>query len=210
MHDLTFRVTGPQRRALLIRAAQVAAVAAVLGVVAIVAPSRLGVPAADLAAGLGLGALVIFYAWAAYATSYTECTPTGIRTRGLGGRRGCPWSEVSSAYVMGYTGSRLVVVRTVSGKRFWLGAPIDSSLVRDPDFAEKAQQIMDYQRKAVLGRLSDHEGAAPPSADESAARPSSDPVQLSDRDRRGLDIPWKAPAEWPEDPHGRRADPQEP
>ncbi|HEY2316137.1 MAG TPA: hypothetical protein VGH96_21190, partial [Streptosporangiaceae bacterium] len=44
---------------------------------------------------LGTGALVCLYAFTAYLLAVTECTPAGIRTRGLGGPRRCSWSQVT-------------------------------------------------------------------------------------------------------------------
>lgn len=188
MHSLTFRVSGPQRRKMLIGAAIVTAVATMLGIVVDVTRSGLGGRVAAYAIGAGLGALISFYACASYAIVYTECTPTGIRTRGLGGRRGCPWAQVRDISQRASAMNRIAVVTTTSGRRFWLGAPVDGSVVRDPEFAEKLEQITDYWRMAVLGRLSGGEGAG---------RPSLGTTQLSDSDDRDFDIPWKPPPEWP-------------
>ena len=44
---------------------------------------------------LGTGALVCLYAFTAYLLAVTECTPAGIRTRGLAGPRRCSWSQVT-------------------------------------------------------------------------------------------------------------------
>jgi hypothetical protein len=45
--------------------------------------------------------------------------------------------------------SGVVRISTSHGLSFWLGAPVDSRLMRDPDFTSKVLQIMDYWTSAT-------------------------------------------------------------
>ncbi len=102
---------------------------------------RLAGRAGAYATGLGIAALVYQYAFVAYSIAYTECTAKGIRTRGLAGRRDCPWTQVRDISPVSYSRNGIVVVTTASGRRFWLGAPVDGGVMRDPEFAAKVLQI---------------------------------------------------------------------
>src|SRR5215472_14895011 len=90
--DLTFRTTGRQLRNLLIGAVVVTALGAAAGVAVADHAGGGGGPLPS-AIGLGIAALIYLYALVAYAVAHTECTPAGIRTRGLGGRRSCRWAD---------------------------------------------------------------------------------------------------------------------
>jgi hypothetical protein len=79
-----------------------------------------------------------------YARAFTECTADGIRTRGLGGVRQCSWPQVADIAIRLTPGSRLVVVTTADGTRFWLGAPVDGGTMPDPQFTSKFGQIVNY------------------------------------------------------------------
>jgi hypothetical protein len=84
--------------------------------------------------------------------------------------------------------TRIAIVTTTSGRRFWFGAPVDGRVVRDPEFAEKLLQISDYWHMAILGRVSYGEAAG-------ATRLGT--TTSPDRDDHQFDIPWKPPPEWP-------------
>jgi hypothetical protein len=98
------------------------------------------------AVGAGLGALVCIYACVGYAGAFTECTRSRIRTRGLLGIRECSWTSVRGITPLS---SGVVRISTSHGVSFWLGAPVDSGLMRDPNFASKVLQIMDYWTSAT-------------------------------------------------------------
>ena len=96
----------------------------------------------------GAGGLVCLYPFTAYMLAVTECTPTEIRTRGLGGPRRCSWPEVTDIGLR-YTSRSLVVsVTTRSGRQFWLGAPMHG----DPEFDKKLSQIQAYWRVITAGQ----------------------------------------------------------
>jgi hypothetical protein len=188
MRDLEFRITGSQRRNLLTGTAVLILVAAMLGVAAALTHSGLGGPAAPYAVGAGLGALINFYAYVSYVMAYTECKPDGIRTRGLGGRRDCPWAQVRDIAPRISNLTVIVVVTTASGRRFWLGAPVDGKFVRDPEFANKLSEISGYWHMAALGWVG---------RGEAAERRGLGIRRSPDGDDSNVDIPWKAPPEFP-------------
>ena len=146
VHSLTFRITSRQLRNLLIGALFITAAAVGSG---IAAADRAGPGGRTMASavGLGIAALLYFYAVAAYAVARTECKPTGIRTRGLGGPRSCGWADMRDISVRRGR-SRIVVVTTAAGRRFWLGAPVDGGIMPDPDLAAKLAQICGYWHSA--------------------------------------------------------------
>jgi hypothetical protein len=153
VHSLTFRITSRQLRNLLIGALFLTATAVGSG---IAAADRAGPAGSTMASavGLGIAALLYFYVVAAYAAARTECKPTGIRTRGLGGPRSCLWADVRDISVRRGR-SRIVVVTTAASRRFWLGAPVDGGIMPDPDLAAKLAQIRGYWQSAVIGTPGD-------------------------------------------------------
>jgi hypothetical protein len=84
-----------------------------------------------------------------YMRAFIECTPDGARTRGLGGKRQCSRPQVADIVIRPSPGSRLVVITTKDGVRFWLGAPVDGGVMPDPEFSVKFDQIVDYCLAAV-------------------------------------------------------------
>jgi hypothetical protein len=136
---LRFQITVAQKRGLLILL--LIAAAPVLGLAACHERWE--------AAGFGVAVLVAAWAYLMYALALTECTADGIRTRGLGGVRQCPWQQVADIAIRRDPGSRLVVVTAVDGTRFWLGAPVDGGVMPDPEFATKFRQIVGYWRTAA-------------------------------------------------------------
>ena len=152
---LIFRVTAGQRRALLITAAVITVLAAAL---AWAGP-------AVLAAGVGIAALFTVYYAVAYATAYTECTPAGLRARGVTWRRFLPWARLRDIAVRDHASAaqirywsptpakplRIAIVTADDGTRFWLGAPIDAGQgLGDPEFEDKIWQIRHYWRSRML------------------------------------------------------------
>ncbi len=140
-----FRITTRQRRNLLIGTAIVTVAATGLSVAAAIGWGSGGTLGA-YAIGAGIGALVSLYASLAYAIAFTECTAAGIRSRGLAGRRYCPWPQVRDISVRSRSMNSTVIVTTTSGTRFRLGAPVDGRVARDPEFWEKLLQIRNYWR----------------------------------------------------------------
>jgi len=131
--ELRLAITGRQKRGLLLLLTFVAMAALVLGILR-----------EPFAIAMGIAALVVLWTYVMYVRAFTECTPDGIRTRGLGGKRWCPWPQVADIAVRLNPGSRLVVVTTKDGVRFWLGAPVDGGVMPDPEFSVKFEQIVDY------------------------------------------------------------------
>jgi len=158
---LIFRVTASQRRALVITAAVSTVLAAVLAWVGLAARNESFL--AVLAAGVGIVALAAVYYAVAYATAYTECTPAGLRTRGVTWRRLLAWERLrdiavrdsgSARYQYRYPTRakplRIVIITADDGTRFWLGAPIDGAQgLGDPEFEDKIGQIRHYWHVVV-------------------------------------------------------------
>jgi hypothetical protein len=104
---------------------------------------------APWAIGAGIAALICLYSWVAYARAFTECTPAGLRTRGLGGLTECSWPGVSDIVLRPHGRTVTVMVTTTTGTRFRLGVPVDGGVMGDPRFRVKAQQILDYWHSAT-------------------------------------------------------------
>jgi hypothetical protein len=146
MRDLRFQPTPRQLRGLRNYALILIAATAVL---ALIASLVRGGPLAGWAMGAGLGALIGVWAYVMYARASTECTPAGIRTRGLGGLRQCSWPQVADIAIRPGTGTTIRVT-TVGGTRFLLGVPVNGGVMRDPEFGSKLRQIQEYWRSATL------------------------------------------------------------
>jgi hypothetical protein len=84
------------------------------------------------------------YAWAVYAAAFTECTPTGLRTRGFSGTRQSAWPGIADIRVRPYGQTASVMVTTASGARFRLGAPVDGGVMKDPEFMNRTLQVIAY------------------------------------------------------------------
>lgn len=149
MNHLTFRITGRQLRGLGLYVLLLAGVAVLLAVLAAVSGGGWGSTPGWWAFGAGFGALVGLWALVMYARAFTECTPTGIHTRGLAGTRDCRWGEVADIVPRPYRGTVIVSVITTYGSRFWLGAPVAGGVMGDPEFGAKLAQIQQYWRSVV-------------------------------------------------------------
>ena len=125
----------------------------------------LGILTALVLAGLGgfaqawsassssvLGALVCLYAFTAYLLAVTECTPAGIRTRGLAGSRRCSWSQVTDISLRHGRRSVRITVTTALGRRFWLGAPVHGGVVSDPKIYDKFRRSRPTGAQSHPGR----------------------------------------------------------
>lgn len=128
--------------------AGICGVAVVLAVFwALSGPHRSGT-LAMWAIGAGVAGLICLYASIAYARAFTECTPAGLRTRGLAGTRTCPWAEVRTIAPRVYRQTTTVMVTTVHGTRFRLGVPVTGGVMSDPEFGQRAEQIWQYWQRA--------------------------------------------------------------
>lgn len=181
---LMFRVTASQRRALVISSAVVTAVAVVLAGAALAVPNPARLAA--LAVSAGILALISVYYSVAYAAAYTECTPAGLRVRGVTRRRFLPWARLRDIAVRDYGSSpyrgpgkslRIVIITADDGTRFWLGAPIGGGQgLGDPQFEDKIWQIRHYWRSRMSsGALparrppADHHEAGAPRASQAGS-----------------------------------------
>lgn len=190
--NLIFRVTASQRRALAITVVVLTALASALSGAA-AAFSNPGGRLTVIAAGVGLAALLVLYYAVAYAVAYTECTPAGLRVRGVAWRRFLPWERLRDIAVRDYASSpyrvgpsrplRIVIVTALDGSRFWLGAPIDGGQgLGDPQFEDKIGQIQRYWHSArsrsvppVHALLGEHDPASPQHVGQADAEFPSDP-----------------------------------
>lgn len=107
-----------------------------------------------LGAVISLNVLIGLYENVAYTRAFTECTPAGVRTRGLAGTRRCPWPHVGGIACQRRAGGVIVIVTTTSGAYFRLGAPVDGISMRDPDLRSKVAQVQQYWRLAAGPSLS--------------------------------------------------------
>lgn len=96
------------------------------------------------AAGIGIGTLIGTWAYVMYTRAFTECSPAGIRTRGLTGQTQCPWTQVARIELRPYGQTITMMVTTTSGTRFRLGAPVNGGAMGDPEFGSKAEAIQQY------------------------------------------------------------------
>jgi hypothetical protein len=135
MAELRLTITVRQKRGLLLLLVIVGLAALVLALMRPLA-----------AVWLGIAELLVLWAYVMYARAFTECTPDGIRTRGLGGQRQCSWPQVANIRL--HPRSRLVVVTTRDGRRFWLGVPVDGGVMPDPEFTVKFKQVVRYWHAA--------------------------------------------------------------
>lgn len=125
--------------------------------------------------GIGFGAAALTVGWCAvmYSLAYTECTAAGIRSRGLGLPWRCDWDEVGQIAIRpamrGPTAT--VLLTTVSGRQYTLGAPVSGGVMADRDFGNRAREIRDYWQRAA-GRTgpSDLAAASPAGAPVASAR----------------------------------------
>jgi hypothetical protein len=149
MDELRFEVTDYQQRAMLVSTRIVAVVALAVTFAWLPLLGLKGVRAFWLAwgpGGLALGALISLYAYWAYSRAYAVCSSSEIRTKGLAGRREASWADVTDVSLM--VGVGVIRVRAKGGRKFWLGAPIDSAVVRDPAVVAKYMAILQYWRSA--------------------------------------------------------------
>ena len=129
--------------------AGICGVAVVLAVFwALSGPHRSGT-LAMWAIGAAVGGLICLYATMAYARAFTECTPAGLRTRGLARTRECPWADVRALAPHVYRQTTTVMVTTAGGTRFRLGVPVTGGVMPDPEFGQRAEQIWRYWQWAA-------------------------------------------------------------
>jgi len=117
------------------------------------------------AAGAGIGTVTVLWSYAVYARAFTQCSPAGIRTRGLSGATECPWAQVASIELRPYKQTVTVMVTTASGVRFRLGAPVNGGVMGDPEFGSKVEAIQQYWLAVT---------AAPPASASDSAEVGSD------------------------------------
>jgi hypothetical protein len=165
MENLTFRPTRRQLRNLALLTLGTAAATVAILVPAFALHVNLPQRVADWGIGLGLGSLIAGYCLVMYRLAVTECTPGGIRSRGLGGQRQCRWEDVAEIAIRRSIGSRsttaTVIITTTAGSQFLLGAPVAGGIMPDPDFGRKAGQIRRYWHTAT-GAADDADSAPVP------------------------------------------------
>jgi hypothetical protein len=149
---LVFRITPGQLRYVRILTVVFAIIAAGLCVGADYRPASLFTV---LAFCFGVGFLGALWVTIASPLQFTECSPDGIRARGLGFRlRSCPWAEVEKISKVINKGATIRVTRR-DGSRFTLGVP-SSTAWADDRFDVKLAQITEYWKQAA-----GHDLAAP-------------------------------------------------
>jgi PH (Pleckstrin Homology) domain-containing protein len=142
--DLTIRTAPRQLRGLRRFVVAVAAITALLILGSVLADGSVSGTLGLYAFVTGIVSVTGLWTYVMYARTVTECTPAGIRTRGLSGRTQCPWAHVTGIDLRPYRGTVTVMVTTTSGTRFRLGAPVSGGVMGDPEFRSKVEAIQDY------------------------------------------------------------------
>ena len=149
MDNLVFRVPPDQLRYTRVGAAVLASVTVVLAAIAYFRPSALiGV----LTFSFALGLVMALWANVTSPRAFTECSPDGIRARGLLGFRirSCPWAEVDKISVVdGSRGTSTIMVTRHDGSRFRLGVPSSPGNWPDRDFGAKFARISSYRQEVA-------------------------------------------------------------
>jgi hypothetical protein len=120
--------------------------------VALIASSRLSDRGFGAVVG-GACAIVLFViVYAAFTRNVTVLDERGLRTRWhLLPVRRCNWEDVRLVRVIttGNSPSRYVKVEPRAAKPFHLGAPLDTAGMRDPQFGDRADEILRYWSAAT-------------------------------------------------------------
>ena len=161
--EIRFALAERQRRKIL----YVIPVLAGPGAVALIPPGRLSDRGFGAVVG-GACAIVLFViVYAAFARNVAVLDESGLRTRWhLLPVRRCSWENVRLVRVIttGNGPSRYVKVEPRTAKPFHLGAPLDTAGMRDPQFGDRAAEILRYWRAAARpkpppSRLGPEDGA---------------------------------------------------
>jgi hypothetical protein len=151
---LTFRATSRQIGFLGAAVAILAVVAAAI----LIPHYEAGVGLSGVLFGWGLAAAVCApsVAWVLlrYKRAFTECSPAGIRSRGLTREWRCDWANVREVAIRRSVNPRgpdtyTVLVTTGGGDRLLLGMPVGGGIMPDPDFEAKAGRIRAYWQAAT-------------------------------------------------------------
>lgn len=104
-----------------------------------------------LGIGAGTGAAIVGWCAVLYSRAFTECTPAGIRSHGLGPAWHCDWQDVHQINVQpGRRGpTATVVLMTSDGIVRRLGAPVAGGVMPDRTFESKVRKIRDYWHQAA-------------------------------------------------------------
>lgn len=151
MDNLLFRITTRQLRGLRVSAVALVAITAGL---ATVAHSRPSVPTLGYLLAFAVSLLLVLWVNVTSLRAFTECSPKGVRARGLFGTgiRSCPWAEVSDISLVSQRMTTMIIVIRRDGSRFRLGVPRDSPAMADRDLDAKFAQISGYWREAAVTR----------------------------------------------------------
>jgi len=154
MEVVTFRPTSRQI-ALLVTSVAVLAIAALAILVPhYAAGARLASAVFSWGLAAAIGVPLLGWALLRYKRAFTECSPAGIRSRGLSREWQCDWADVREIAIRRSSNPRgpntyTVIVTTVSGDRLLLGMPVRGGLMPDADFEAKAARIRAYWQAAI-------------------------------------------------------------
>ena len=149
-----FEIPRRQFKQLFIFAGVLAGVGVVLDLLALVVFGKVLLMPLMWGIGLTLAGAFALYAAMAYTRAYTEITADGIRTRGLYGTKRATWADVKdiTVYNPRNQGVDTIKIRLFSGKTFQLGAPTNSPVMSDPEFAAKMERIVAAWHSGVAAR----------------------------------------------------------
>jgi hypothetical protein len=149
-----FRATGRQLAFLAIAVAVLALVAAAILVPHYAAGAGMGSAVFGWGLAAAIGAPSVAWVLLRYKRAFTECSPAGIRSRGLTREWRCDWAHVREIAIRRSVNPRgpdtyTVVVNTVGGDRLLLGMPVSGGIMPDPDFQTKVAGIREYWQAAI-------------------------------------------------------------
>jgi hypothetical protein len=150
---LTFRPTRTQVRYLTLLTVGLGLLAAVILLIRYAA----GISLPDRVYNCGVAAAICtpLAGWVLlrYARAFTECSPAGIRSRGLTREWQCKWEYVREVAVRASTArsqrTYTVILTATDGGRLRLGMPVSGGIMPDPDFTAKVARIRAYWRDAA-------------------------------------------------------------
>jgi hypothetical protein len=86
--------------------------------------------------------------------AFTELSPSGIRARGFGRLRDCPWPEIADIKMQTLRGTRSIIVTRRDRSHFRLAVPADRGpFMSDVDFTSKFGDICRYWQEVNTSRI---------------------------------------------------------
>ena len=154
MEVLTFRPTRRQLRFLALFVLALALFGAVILVIRYWAEAKVPDTVVNWAVGAAFAAMLAGWILLRYSRALTECSPEGIRSRGIRREWRCDWKHVRELAIRASSNPRgpttyTAVLTTTGGDDLPLGMPVTGGIMPDPDFEDKVRKIRSYWSSAV-------------------------------------------------------------